>query len=333
MAFEGETGIFQLALGEVAIRLGAGQGAGSLGNEPISFATGFAGCAVCLCEAGKICSKGVVSLRRADGLGVCLFKIAFQFDETVQLLEPQGGGGGGVLCGGAETIPTPEIAFETDEALTGLEGLLKPGTVGGIDKADLTHATDQNLWHGDKIRQRLNAFGQRGRGFVASEGGPTGFDALATKNGCAEIIGKRRAERLFVAAFDLQEIKHLPAFGGIALDEPRQCVDFCAECVRLALGIRAGRAGVDFAVLCGGPGLIGGGECGIGLFGTAGGFGIGLLRCGEVLLGFGDGSFRLRHCGFGLLGGGFGFVQGGAAVVKEALGRLVPRGKAGDVFG
>ena len=66
-----------------------------------------------------------------------IFKVTLQGDQTVQLLQTQGGGGGGIFRCRAEPVPAPEIAFKADKALAGPQARLQRRASIARDQTDL----------------------------------------------------------------------------------------------------------------------------------------------------------------------------------------------------
>ncbi len=268
----------------------------------------------------------------AVGLGVGLFEIALELDKAVQLLKPQRGGGRRIFGGGAESVPAPEIPLDAHQPLAGAQFGLTLGALGAIDKAHLPHAADKHLGDGDIVGQRIDPGGERlGIGIGGQNRparAPRGIDLR-----CAQIVGQGSAERLFIAALHPQKIEHLPAFLGVTLNELRQRGNLGPKRIGLALGGGARSAGIDLARLDIGSGSLGLGQRGFGGVRRGAGFGFGLASGGEIGFGAGQRGFGLFHRLARPLGIGLGLGERLTAVVEQALRRMVPRGKAGGVFG
>ncbi|OIQ64150.1 hypothetical protein GALL_543000 [mine drainage metagenome] len=156
-------------------------------------------------------------------------------------MQPQSRGAGCILRPGAEAIPAPQIAVEADEALAGFQRGLQGSTLVAFNKADLPDAALQDVRHADMGCQRFDTLRQRVVGVVFGQGDPTGA-RLCGNHRRAKIIGKRRAECLFVAGFNHHAVEELGACMRLAVDQFRQGSNFGAQRIRFALSFRALRA-------------------------------------------------------------------------------------------
>ena len=143
-AADGEFCGLKLAPGDGAVGFGAGERAVGFGKAGIRGAAGVAGALVGGGEFGKAGLQRLVRLTGAVGAGGDVFEVALQLDEAVELLQAQGGGGGGILGPSAKTVPTPEVALDADEALAGFELRLELEALLAGDEADLRQAARQN---------------------------------------------------------------------------------------------------------------------------------------------------------------------------------------------
>ncbi len=103
----GQTRAFQLAARDGPFGLGPRQRARRLGHAPVRLAPGLARRPVGLGRRRKLAGQKFVRLPRALGPRADLLKVALQFDQAVQLLQPQGRGLGRILRCGAEPVPSP----------------------------------------------------------------------------------------------------------------------------------------------------------------------------------------------------------------------------------
>ena len=151
VAGDGELQAFEPPARDVAVGLGAGQRAARLRHRLIGATARLAGGRVGGGGLGQPRLEHVVGARRAIGPRGRLLEILLEFLQPVQLLEPQRGGRGRILRPGAEAVPAPEVAFDADEALAGLQVRLKARPVLAVDKPHLPHPADEHVRHGDVV--------------------------------------------------------------------------------------------------------------------------------------------------------------------------------------
>ena len=205
-------------------------------------------------------------------------------------------------------------------------------TVRCIDKTNLAHAARQHFGHSDVVCEPHNTVWQSLRRAIARQQGPAGF-AVCINLWRAQIIGQRRTKRLFIATLHTQKIKHLPAFGSIALNKLGQCAHLGAQRIGLAFGFRPQRARIAFACLRISAGTFGLDQRLVSGFGSGDRRFLSFTRCCKISLSLLQGSGRFRHSSLGTRGLTFAFGERGPVVIQQALGRLVPRGKPCNIFG
>ena len=87
----------------------------------IGGAAGLARALVGRGQFGEPRLQRLMRLRGAVGAGGDLFEVVLQLRQAVELLQAQRGGGGRILGPGAEAVPAPEVAFDADKPLAGLQ--------------------------------------------------------------------------------------------------------------------------------------------------------------------------------------------------------------------
>ena len=110
------------------------------------------------------------------------------------------------LGGGDEAVPAPEIAFERDQPLAGLQERAEALAVGARDDADLGEPARQRRRRGDADGERLDACRQLRVGAVARDQRPVRRRRLVDRR--LEIVAERRPQRRLVAARDADRVDY-----------------------------------------------------------------------------------------------------------------------------
>ena len=143
--------------------------------------------------------------------------------------------------GGDEAVPAPEIAFERDQPLAGLEFLREPLAIGARDHANLRQATGERWRRGDAGRERLGARRQRGILVDRREQRPMRGRRLVDRG--VEIVAQRRAERRLIAARDADRVDRArPGAARIGAEEASDGARLRLQPLRGALGLGQGPA-------------------------------------------------------------------------------------------
>ena len=209
---------FYAALGHGPVRFGAVQGAGGIGQALFGFATRLARRFIGAVQFGQTVLQRVMGRNRAFRTGGGAGHFLFQRLEAVQLFQTQGGSRWHVFGPSAIAVPTPQVAFKADHALTGFQKRLDAVTIVAVDKADLAHAAGQNIGHRHVLRQRCHARRQRLFGVIGGQNGPA-RGAVGLDLGCAQIVGQCRTKRLFKTLFHLKTVKDLATFRRVAFQQ------------------------------------------------------------------------------------------------------------------
>ena len=150
-------------------------------------------------RAGRACRRRAENRGRlARGLG-----FALEVAETI-LLGEAARGRGGRFGRGDEAIPTPEIAFERDQPLAGLEKPAEPLSLRAGDDADLSQAAGKRGRRRNARGERVSARRQMRVLAGGSDQRPMRRRLLVDRG--VEIIAQRRAQRRLVAARDADRV-------------------------------------------------------------------------------------------------------------------------------
>ena len=330
MAGHRQRQVFELAGGEVLVGLGARQRPCTFGHRPVGLAPRVARPFVGLGRLCKRRAQGFVRLAGAGRPGLGHVEIALEPVEPVHLFEPERRGRGRRAGARAQPVPAPQIARAAHQTLPRQQRRLQPGAVFGLDKTDLRHPAAEHRGRAHMCHKRRDPRGQRLRRLVIGQQRPARPLGLDRRR--AQIVGQRRAERLFEPGIDPHLVEHLVAGAGVAFEEVGERRHFGPERGDFALGLGPRRPRLGLAGLRLAAGLVGGHQRRLGLFGAGGKPRLRGLGPGE------GGARRLQrrsglvhgHGGTGLFG--FAARQRLAVVFEQPLGRLVPRSKPCDLL-
>ena len=255
MARHRQPGAFQLATGNRLIGLGAAQRPARLGHAPVSVAADIARHPVGFRIGGQPPGQHHMCLPRPFGPRRHLLKIALQFDQPVQLPQPQRRRRGCIFRRRPEPVPAPQIALAADQPLPGFQQHLQTRAIGARHQTDLRDPPRQNLGHRHLTRQRRHPLGQGLRLRIVGQHRPA--RALFRPDlRRAQIVGQCRTQRRLKALGHLHPVEQLLSGGGFPLDQPRQRPHLGPERPRLALGFRPSRPRLGLASLRFGPRLV-----------------------------------------------------------------------------
>ncbi len=219
--------------------------------------------------------------RRARGFGAerrrgLARRLGFAFKVAEAILFRQAPRRGARRFGrGDETVPAPEVAFERDQPLAGLEFLRKPLAIGARDHSDLSQAAGERRRRGDARAKRIGAGRQQRILLGRRDQRPVRRRRLIDRG--VEIVAQRRAKRGLIAARDADRVDRArPGPARVGAEKARDRARLRLQPLRCAFGLSQGRAMARFA---------------------GASFGVALLRSLRFTLGGGE---RLGQLGDGL---------------------------------
>ena len=137
--------------------------------------------------------------------------------------------------GGDEAVPAPEIAFERDQPLAGLELLGEPLALRASDHADLGQATGERRRRGDAAGERIGAGRQRRILVGRRDQRPMRGRRLVDRG--VEIVAQRRAKRRLIAARDADRVDRArPGAARVGAEKARDRARLRLQPLRGALG-------------------------------------------------------------------------------------------------
>ena len=190
--------------------------------------------------------------RRARGFGAerrrgLARRLGFAFKVAEAILFRQAARRGARRFGrGDETVPAPEVAFQRDQPLAGLETIGKPLAIGARDHADLGQATGERRRRGDARAKRIGADRQRRILLGRRDQRPVRRRRLVDRG--VEIVAQRRAKRGLIAARDTDRVDRArPGPARVGAEKAGDRARLRLQPLRYTFGLSQGRAMARFA--------------------------------------------------------------------------------------